>query len=88
MAINQCAYQIAPLSASMPVINVVDVLVALLFGWVIFGEVPAHGAANLLTQAAALVCAAVGLRLIARTTASRSVDPSPVTRHHTAWSNS
>ncbi len=40
VAINQRSYQLAPLSTSMPVLNVVDVLVALAFGVVVFGEVP------------------------------------------------
>ena len=41
-AMNQRAYQIAPLSFSMPVVNVVDIVVAILFGVLVFGEAPAH----------------------------------------------
>ena len=66
IAINQRAYQIAPLAKSMPVLNVVDVLVAVLFGFVVFGERPAHGVLALVVQAAALACLAVGLRRLAQ----------------------
>lgn len=64
-AINQRAYQIAPLAKSMPVLNVVDVLVAVLFGLAVFGEHPAQGAPALAVQAVALVFLAVGLRRLA-----------------------
>ena len=64
-AINQRAYQIAALAKSMPVLNVVDVLVAVLFGRVVFGERPAHGAAALVVQAVAMVFLAIGLRRLA-----------------------
>jgi len=67
MAINQRAYQIAPLSMSMPVLNIVDVLVAIGLGAWAFGEPPAHGPITLVVQAAALACMAVGLHQIART---------------------
>lgn len=66
IAINQRAYQIAPLARSMPVLNVVDVLVAVLFGFVVFGERPAHGLLALMVQGAALVCLAYGLRKLAQ----------------------
>lgn len=67
MAMNQRAYQIAPLSVSMPVLNTVDVLVALLFGLVVFGEVPAHGPLAVVVQVVGLACLVVGLQRIART---------------------
>jgi drug/metabolite transporter (DMT)-like permease len=67
MAINQRAYQIAPLSMSMPVLNIVDVLVALGLGAWAFGEAPAHSPFALLIQAIALGCMAFGLHQIART---------------------
>ncbi|HET7357000.1 MAG TPA: DMT family transporter [Nocardioidaceae bacterium] len=66
IAINQRAYQIAPLAKSMPVLNVVDVLVAVLFGFVVFGERPAHGLLALVVQGAALVCLTFGLRRLAQ----------------------
>jgi drug/metabolite transporter (DMT)-like permease len=67
MAINQRAYQIAPLSMSMPVLNIVDVLVALGLGAWAFGEAPAHSPLALVIQAMALACMAFGLQQIART---------------------
>ena len=67
MAINQRAYQIAPLSMSMPVLNIVDVLVALGLGAWAFGEAPAHSPLALVIQAVALACMAFGLQQIART---------------------
>lgn len=66
-AINQRAYQIAPLSMSMPVLNVVDVLVAIGLGAWAFGEPPAHGPTALIVQAAALACMGLGLHQIALT---------------------
>ncbi|HET6562301.1 MAG TPA: DMT family transporter [Marmoricola sp.] len=64
-ALNQRAYQLAPLAFSMPVVNVVDVLVAVFFGAAVFGELPGHTPEVLLLQLAALGCVAVGLRGIA-----------------------
>jgi hypothetical protein len=58
---NQRAYQVAPLSASMPVLNIVNVLVALTFGFTVFHEIPQHSPLALLLEAAALVCMAAGL---------------------------
>jgi hypothetical protein len=64
-AMNQKAYQIAPISRSLPVVNVVDLVVAVLFGAVVLGEVPGHGAGSLAVELAAVGCVAAGLRLIA-----------------------
>jgi drug/metabolite transporter (DMT)-like permease len=65
-AINQRAYQIAPLAFSMPLVNVVDVLIAIGFGGLVFGEVPGHGPGGLVVQGLALATLATGLREIAR----------------------
>jgi drug/metabolite transporter (DMT)-like permease len=65
-AINQRAYQIAPLAFSMPVVNVLGVLVAIVFGAVVFGEVPGHSPAGMVVQLVGLGTLAVGLREIAR----------------------
>jgi glucose uptake protein GlcU len=65
-AMNQRAYQLAPLSVSMPVLNVLGVLVAVVFGVLVFHESPAHSPGVLVLQCAALGCLAVGLRQIAR----------------------
>jgi hypothetical protein len=64
-AMNQRAYQIAPISYSMPLVNVVDIMVAVLFGAVVFGELPGHSPTLLILQLGALGCMAFGLRLIA-----------------------
>jgi hypothetical protein len=69
MVLNQRAYRAAPLSVSMPLLNIVDVLVAIGFGVAVFGEVPAHTAPALACQAFAIVLMAMGLRRLARSQA-------------------
>ena len=64
--INQRAYQIAPLAFSMPVVNVVGVLVAIVFGAFVFGEVPGHSPGGMVVQLLGLGILAAGLREIAR----------------------
>jgi drug/metabolite transporter (DMT)-like permease len=63
---NQLAYRAARLSASMPVLNIVDGLVALGFGYLVFAEVPRHSPLYLTVEVAALVCVGTGLWLLAR----------------------
>ena len=63
---NQLAYRAARLSASMPVLNIVDGLVALAFGYIVFNEVPRHSPLYLAVEIGALGCVAVGLWLLAR----------------------
>jgi len=83
-AMNQRAYQIAPLAFSMPLVNVVDIIVAVVFGVVVFGESPTHSPGLLVLQAVGLGITAVGLRRIS------SLEPSslPTTRIavQEAWS--
>lgn len=64
VAMNQRAYQIAPLAFSMPLVNVVDVIVAVLFGVAVFGEQPTHLPALVVLQGLGLLVTAVGLRQI------------------------
>jgi hypothetical protein len=64
-AMNQRAYQIAPIAFSMPLVNVVDIMVAVLFGAAVFGEVPGHTVSHVVVQLAALGCVTTGLALIA-----------------------
>ncbi len=71
-ALNQRAYQIAPLSFSMPLVNVVDILVALAFGSLVFHEHPGHVPSVLLVQGCALAGVGVGLSLIARLASDRT----------------
>lgn len=63
-AMNQRAYQIARISYSLPVVNVVDIVVALLFGAMVLGELPAQSLTVIGVQVAALGCVVAGLRLI------------------------
>jgi len=63
---NQRAYRTAGLSASMPVLNIVNVLVALTFGLLVFGEVPRHSPPLLLLEAVSLAAIGVGLVLLVR----------------------
>ncbi len=63
---NQLAYRSARLSSSMPVLNVVDCLVALLFGYVVFHEVPRHTPGVLLIEAVSLAAMLTGLWSLAR----------------------
>jgi hypothetical protein len=62
LALNQRTYQRAPLSVSMPMLNVVDVLVAIAFGYLVFGEVPAHGPMSLLVDGCGIALMGTGLR--------------------------
>ena len=71
-AMNQRAYQIAPIAFSMPIVNVVDIVVAVLFGAAVFGETPGHTVGHLLGQTGALCCVGVGLALIAKLRSERS----------------
>lgn len=63
---NQLAYRSARLSSSMPVLNAVDCLVAIGFGFVVFHEVPRHSAAALGLEGVALLALVSGLWLLAR----------------------
>jgi hypothetical protein len=76
MSLNQRAYQVAPLSASMPVLNVVAVLVAIGFGFCVFAETPAHSPAELLAEIAGLLAISAGLRQLFRP-APGPIDGSP-----------
>ena len=65
-AMNQRAYQIARISYSLPLVNVVDIVVALMFGAIVLGESPARSLPVIAIQVAALGCVVAGLRLISR----------------------
>jgi hypothetical protein len=64
--LNQHAYQRSPLSVTMPVLNVVDVLVAVGFGYAVFGEVPAHTPLAVLAEVIALLLMTAGVRELTR----------------------
>jgi hypothetical protein len=63
---NQHAYRFARLSASMPVLNVVDGVVALVFGVVAFDEVLRHSPLFIGIEVLGFVAIAVGLIIIGR----------------------
>jgi hypothetical protein len=64
--VNQRAYQSTRLSVSMPLLNIIDVLVALVLAAVVFGETPRLGGHALLVQAAGLVAMGLGVFRLAR----------------------
>ena len=74
---NQRAYRLASLSASLPVLNIVDVLVALVVGLIVFDEVPAHSPTAIVLVAVAVACAAVGLRGLATVEERAGLDADP-----------
>ncbi|MGH3510238.1 MAG: DMT family transporter [Nocardioidaceae bacterium] len=63
---NQRAYQTAGLSASMPVLNIANVVTALTFGLLVFREEPRHSPLLLVIEVAALAAIAFGLLLLVR----------------------
>jgi len=65
---NQLAYRSARLASSMPVLNVVDCLVALAFGYVVFHEVPRHTPGVAVLEVLALGAMLVGLWILVRNT--------------------
>jgi hypothetical protein len=76
---NQRAYQIAPIAFSMPLVNVLDIAVALGFGALGFGEVPGHSTGALLVQLVTLTCVGWGLREIPRFEVEEAPCLSPAT---------
>jgi len=79
VATNQRSYRLAPLSMTLPVINIVNVVVAVGLGYLFFAEVPAGGVAALTGQAAGFALATAGLMLTARVLTKSGVGsvPSP-----------
>lgn len=61
VATNQTSYRVGSLSASMPVLNAVNVVVALLLGLTLFGEVPAHSVLDLVLEAVSVICVLAGV---------------------------
>ena len=77
VAVNQLSYRTARLSASMPVLNVVDVAVAIAFGYIVFHEVPRHDPLALAIEIATLPALAFGLWTLARYEAEATDDRAP-----------
>lgn len=66
ISINQLAYRTARISASMPALNIVNVLVALLFGYLVFSEVPRHTPGALVVEVLAALAIGYGILQLAR----------------------
>ena len=66
VVVNQYAYRLARLSASMPVLNVIDGVVAIAIGYYAFHEVPRHTPFYLGLQVVAFAAIAAGLFVVAR----------------------
>lgn len=79
ITINQLAYRSARLSASMPALNIVNVLVALAIGYLVFQEVPRHTPPALLVEVVAAAVIGWGLLRLARLEEAAEAEPAPVT---------
>lgn len=67
IAVNQRAYQRAALAVSLPMINVVNVAVAVALGLLLFGEIPAHDAGSLAVQVTGLAMSMHGITRLTAT---------------------
>ena len=65
LLLSQRAYQAARLSASMPLLNICDVMVAIAFGSLVFGERLYNTPLSLVVELLGLVLMAVGVRQLA-----------------------
>lgn len=63
--VNQRAYQTTRLSVSMPILNIVDVLVALVLAAVVFGETPTWAPGTCVAEALGLVAMGLGVAKLA-----------------------
>lgn len=83
IAINQRAYQLAPLAVSMPVLNVVNVLVSLTFGVIVFAEIPTRHPLGIAVLGLCLVLMGVGLRMLANVHPDAKAVPTDPALGHT-----
>lgn len=83
IAINQRAYQLAPLAVSMPVLNVVNVLISLTFGVIVFSEIPTRHPVGIAVLGICLVLMGVGLRMLANVHPDAKSVPTDPTLGHT-----
>jgi drug/metabolite transporter (DMT)-like permease len=65
VAVNQAAYRTARLSASMPVLNAVNIMVGLTFGYFVFHETPRTSPIAIFFEVVALATLCFGLWLLA-----------------------
>jgi uncharacterized membrane protein YoaK (UPF0700 family) len=66
ISLNQHAFQATRLSVSMPMVNIADVLVAITFGVIVFGEPLYSTPLTLVVEVLGLLAMAVGVRQLAR----------------------
>jgi hypothetical protein len=66
VSLNQRAYRCGPLSASMPILNIINVVFAIGFGIAVFHERPASSLPALAGQLVGLAIIVMGLRGVAR----------------------
>jgi drug/metabolite transporter (DMT)-like permease len=64
--INQRAYSSAPLSSSLPVLNVVNPVIAVIFGVLVFDERPSRELSQLVLELVGLVVVLTGVSFLAR----------------------
>lgn len=69
---NQVAYRSAPLSASLPILNVLNPVVAVLYGFLVFRERPASDALTYGVECLGLVLALLGVFRLAKLETSAS----------------
>jgi hypothetical protein len=79
--VNQRAYQTAGLSASMPVLNIADVITALLFGLLVFHEIPRHSPWLILVELLSLAAIGLGLVMLVRLEETFIDNPEKVVEH-------
>jgi hypothetical protein len=73
--VNQRAYQTTRLSVSMPILNIVDVLVALVLAAVVFGETPTWTLGTLVAEAVGLAAVGLGVARLALLEDQRDAAP-------------
>jgi hypothetical protein len=65
IVVNQAAFRATRLSVSMPVVNIVNVGLALAFGWVVFGERLFSTPVGIVLETVALLAMGVGVQRLA-----------------------
>lgn len=90
LLLNQLAYQAGPLSASLPAITVVDPLLAVVLGVVVYDENLRHTAWAIATEAGSLLLFAAAAFALTRhqATATLPLRDDPITTHATPSSDS
>lgn len=72
LAVNQRAYQAAPLAVSLPALTVADPLVGIVFGAIVFGEYPADSPEAVVLEGLGVAVMTVGVVALARLEAHRA----------------